>query len=199
MCDRDLVELLTTQELAAVRKLTSVDPAVYNISHPSFGIHPIPADLVTIADQTYVLHGREGRLQPKYLPPEVYAAFTVMNDALGGALGDDRRLNVFSGYRSPTYQRVVFMCELKRRGWNIAKTLAVCAPPECSEHCNPEQQGVDFAPRHGISRLEDFDQTREFAWLEREGSRYGFHLSYPAGNGNGVSFEPWHWHYKKPE
>jgi D-alanyl-D-alanine carboxypeptidase len=38
-----------------------------------------------------------------------------------------------------------------------------------------------------------FARTREFRWLKRHATQFGFHLSYPRGNQQGIAYEPWHW------
>ncbi|HET8992063.1 MAG TPA: D-alanyl-D-alanine carboxypeptidase family protein, partial [Candidatus Saccharimonadales bacterium] len=40
-----------------------------------------------------------------------------------------------------------------------------------------------------------FEETIEYAWLGQNASIYGFNLSYPRANTDGVDFEPWHWRY----
>ena len=42
---------------------------------------------------------------------------------------------------------------------------------------------------------ESFEQTRAFRWLQANAARYHFVLSFPPGNAQGVSYEPWHWRY----
>jgi LAS superfamily LD-carboxypeptidase LdcB len=40
-----------------------------------------------------------------------------------------------------------------------------------------------------------FESTSAYQWLARNAHNYGFELSFPQGNSQGVSFEPWHWRY----
>ena len=40
-----------------------------------------------------------------------------------------------------------------------------------------------------------FEDTSAFAWLQSHAPRYSFELSFPKGNSQGVSYEPWHWRY----
>ncbi|MEN9220651.1 MAG: D-alanyl-D-alanine carboxypeptidase family protein, partial [Thermostichales cyanobacterium GMQP_bins_62] len=40
-----------------------------------------------------------------------------------------------------------------------------------------------------------FTRTAAWAWLNQHGARFGFELSFPEGNSQGISFEPWHWRY----
>ena len=40
-----------------------------------------------------------------------------------------------------------------------------------------------------------FENTPAFAWLRGNGEKFGFELSFPKGNGQNVSYEPWHWRF----
>ncbi len=42
--------------------------------------------------------------------------------------------------------------------------------------------------------LTGFDKTEAFAWLEENAYKFGFTLSYPAGNAYYI-YEPWHWRF----
>ena len=35
----------------------------------------------------------------------------------------------------------------------------------------------------------------EHEWLAAHGTEYGFELSFPDGNTQGVAYEPWHWRF----
>lgn len=53
---------------------------------------------------------------------------------------------------------------------------------------------VDFsAPSVGGS-FDNFEKSREYAWLTENAYKYGFTLSYPKGNAY-YHFEPWHWRF----
>ena len=45
------------------------------------------------------------------------------------------------------------------------------------------------------STEEDFDQTPEFWWLVGRASKYGFEMSFPENNIQGLGYEPWHWKF----
>jgi LAS superfamily LD-carboxypeptidase LdcB len=53
---------------------------------------------------------------------------------------------------------------------------------------------VDFTSGKTAGALNGFDKTPEYAWLLENAHRYGFILSYPAGNAY-YKFEPWHWRF----
>ena len=42
---------------------------------------------------------------------------------------------------------------------------------------------------------EDFADTKEYEWLLEHAKNYGFEMSFPKNNKQGLGFEPWHWKY----
>jgi D-alanyl-D-alanine carboxypeptidase len=50
--------------------------------------------------------------------------------------------------------------------------------------------------RTGTNLNPSFDSTPAYAWLAQNANRYHFTLSFPAGNVQGVSYEPWHWRFE---
>jgi zinc D-Ala-D-Ala carboxypeptidase len=95
-----------------------------------------------------------------------------------------------SAFRSVARQTLIIRRKLAR-GQRIEDILRVSAVPGCSEHHTG--RALDFgAPDH--LRLEvTFARTREYRWLRRQAGRFGFHLSYPRHNRQGITYEPWHW------
>ena len=101
-----------------------------------------------------------------------------------------------NSYRSADWQKRLFD---RRLAWSradativdpMAATLRRVARPNGSEH----QTGLafDMAAKSGIG--DAFAKTAEYAWLDREGWKYGFVVRYPAGSEavTGIMFEPWH-------
>ena len=43
---------------------------------------------------------------------------------------------------------------------------------------------------------EDFRTTKAYRWMQKNAARYHFKLSFPEGNPQGVSFEPWLWRFE---
>jgi D-alanyl-D-alanine carboxypeptidase len=131
------------------------------------------------------VYGR--RLQ---LAPQAAIALKAMVSA---AARDGVSLQVVSGFRSFGTQRRLLRRKLDR-GRSLAEVLEVNALPGFSEHhsgCALDQTtpGVPAADAA-------FAGTRAYAWLGAHAARYGFALSYPAGNPHGIDFEPWHWRYR---
>ncbi len=68
------------------------------------------------------------------------------------------------------------------------------APPGFSEHATGTS--LDFGNRNGNCNLDPcFATTPVGRWLAANAGRFGFRLSFPANNPQGVSYEPWHFRY----
>lgn len=108
------------------------------------------------------------------------------------ALKDNIKLEIISGYRSSKYQIEIFKCRFKDKNnptiEELKKRLSVSAPSGFSEH----HTGLAI----DINSVEDdFAGTLEAIWLEKNAPKYGFELSFPKGNKQGLAYEPWHWKY----
>ncbi|OYV27593.1 MAG: hypothetical protein B7W98_01470 [Parcubacteria group bacterium 20-58-5] len=146
---------------------------------------------------------RPGRAAPanlptQYLPPAPYAAFKKLQQALRKETGTI--LFAGSGYRSPAYQLVVFLWNVRREHFNVAKVATKVALPGYSEHGNPKRQAIDFTLAKESSKKNKttmFSNSREYRWLIKNANRFHFYESYPRNNKSGVIYEPWHWHYRE--
>lgn len=123
--------------------------------------------------------------------PEAKAAFNQMNQAAKKA---GITLNLFSGYRSYTYQQSLFNKYVKQDGTAIAETYS--ARPGYSEH----QTGLTFDIGGKDSSKwvsAKFGDTSEGKWLAANASTYGFILRYPKEKQQitGYTYEPWHFRY----
>lgn len=102
-----------------------------------------------------------------------------------------------SGFRTVAYQADLFARQVKRQGSETA-AARISAPPGYSEHHTglAIDLGDGFAAGEGIPDItEQFGKTRAYEWLQRNAKTYGFELSYPPNNPQGVMYEPWHWRY----
>jgi LAS superfamily LD-carboxypeptidase LdcB len=103
------------------------------------------------------------------------------------------RLHVIWAFRDPALQREQF--EEAKRKHGPRNGIKWLAPPGFSEH----QTGWAL----DIGDLDDpeaddnplFERTNAFAWLKENASKFQFELSFPPGNWQGVSYEPWHWRF----
>ena len=112
------------------------------------------------------------------------------------AAADGLDLRLLSGYRSHNLQESIFFDVASERNQTAEERALVSAPPGYSEHSTGYalDLGDGEAPETNLSP--DFQQTPLFRWLEDHAARYHFILSFPEGNPQGVSYEPWHWRYE---
>ena len=132
----------------------------------------------------------DARVAPKY------------RDMYYAALKEGAELIPFSGYRQISTQKRNFddaIADYRAQGKSDEEAVQLASqsimPPGCSEH----EAGLAMdITRKGVweTRL-DFEDSKEFAWLQAHAAEYGFILRYPRGKEavTGVGYEPWHWRY----
>lgn len=125
--------------------------------------------------------------KPVRLTPRTAAAWQRM---VAAATEDGVKLLPISGYRSVSRQARLIRRKLAA-GQGISSILRLIAAPGCSEHHTG--RAIDVGSPEDCALDEDFARTAEFEWLKRNAARFGFHLSYPRGNRQGIAYEPWHW------
>ena len=101
-------------------------------------------------------------------------------------------LEAISGYRSHDYQLGIFERKLAR-GLDLQQILTVNAAPGYSEH--HDGNALDIGTPGEPPAEESFEDTPAFEWLQANAARFGFRMSYPRDNPNGIVYEPWHWYY----
>lgn len=79
---------------------------------------------------------------------------------------------------------------------SFAERAEASAPPGFSEHATG--YAIDFGDRtRPECDLEAcFAETPVGQWLAANAPRFGFALSFPANNSQGVMYEPWHWRFE---
>lgn len=99
-----------------------------------------------------------------------------------------------SGFRTIAYQETLFQAQIQRRG-SPEEAAKLSAPAGYSEHHTG--YAIDLAdgnfPKQDITY--EFANTNAFRWLNKHAKEYGFELSFPENNRQGVSYEPWHWRF----
>ena len=120
-------------------------------------------------------------------------AFTAMQRA---AAADGVNLVVLSAFRPIALQKQLFFDVKAERNQSSLDRAHVSAPPGFSEHSTGYAVDLGDAgtPSANLSRA--FDATPAYRWLSTHAARFHFHLSFPKGNRQGVSYEPWHWRYE---
>jgi zinc D-Ala-D-Ala carboxypeptidase len=99
-----------------------------------------------------------------------------------------------SGFRSIERQKIIFDDQIARLG-SVEAASKVSAPPGYSEHHS--SYAVDLGdgrfPKQDITNA--FVDTDAYLWLNQHAKEYGFEMSFPLNNSQGVMFEPWHWRF----
>jgi D-alanyl-D-alanine carboxypeptidase len=105
-------------------------------------------------------------------------------------------LELISAFRDRELQRELFFDVKSERLQSAPDRAQVSAPPGFSEHSTGYAVDLGDARRPTTHLSTSFETTPAFRWLEAHAARHHFHLSFPRGNAQGVSYEPWHWRYE---
>ncbi len=127
-----------------------------------------------------------GRMQQ--LTPASADAWRAMSQA---AAADKVTLLAVSGFRSIDYQAMLIRRKLNN-GERIDDILKINVAPGFSQHHTGN--AMDIATPGYKPLLEEFDESPAFQWLQAHAADFGFSMSYPRGNPEGVIYEPWHWY-----
>ena len=100
-----------------------------------------------------------------------------------------------SCFRSVERQAALFCNSARIEQRGIAGQARWVAPPGYSEHATG--LAIDFGNRSGACNLEPcFVDDPVGRWLKANAGRFGFKMSFPEGNPQGVGFEPWHFSHE---
>jgi len=127
-----------------------------------------------------------GRMQQ--LTPSTAQAWSDMR---ARAQKDAVQLLLVSGFRSLDYQAGLIRKKLEA-GHLIEAIMRVNVAPGYSQHHTGN--AIDIATPGCKPLLEEFEESIAFAWLQENAGRFGFTLSYPRNNAEGLAYEPWHWY-----
>ncbi len=124
-----------------------------------------------------------------------YKAADAYQSMAAAAQADGIVLVPLSGFRGIQVQQDLFFNVSRERNQRPQERANVSAPPGHSEHHTGYAIDIGDGTVPAVNLSEDFENTPAFRWLEQNAARYSFELSFPKGNEQGVSYEPWHWRY----
>lgn len=127
----------------------------------------------------------------EFLNREVAEAFKQMQLA---AQKEKIEIVPISGFRSIADQKKLFQRQIQRRGSEEAASR-LSAPPGFSEHHTGYALDISDSKHHETDLKVAFDSTKAYRWLKDHAAQYGFELSFPENNPQGVAYEPWHWRF----
>lgn len=127
----------------------------------------------------------------KYLAlPESVEALRRM---ISEAAKDGVKIVVISSHRTLEFQKAYFEDAEKRHG--KGKGAQWVAPAGYSEHHTGYVFDLADKGRPETDDEPSFESTPASDWLKANAGSFGFELSFPKGNCQGVGFEPWHWRF----
>ena len=100
-----------------------------------------------------------------------------------------------SGFRSEKDQKSLFFRTAAQRNQTPSQRAAVSAPPGYSEHHTGYAIDIGDGAVPATNLSTKFENTKAYKWLEANAAKYGFELSFPENNSQGVNYEPWHWRF----
>ncbi|PSB06351.1 hypothetical protein C7B76_29770 [filamentous cyanobacterium CCP2] len=124
----------------------------------------------------------------EFLHPEAATALQSMIDA---ARTDGVWILLVSGFRDLATQHRLFEERAAAYG-SVEQAAKSVAPPGYSEHHTG--YAIDVTDGSGIG-FYAFEQTAAFRWMQTHAHEFGFELSFPQNNEQGIDYEPWHWRF----
>jgi len=122
-----------------------------------------------------------------YLNNECKIAFIEMAKK---AEAEGYNIRAISTYRTLEYQENLYNNYVKRDGVDKADTYS--ARPGYSEH----HTGLAIDVDNTVLSYNNFENTKEFNWMQENAYKYGFILRYPKDSTiTGYIYEPWHYRY----
>lgn len=140
----------------------------------------VPGNLEEI-DNNYSIAG-------KYLVSSARISFEYLARQ---AKKDNCNIRGVSAYRSYQYQNNLYNNYIKQDGVKNADKYS--ARPGFSEH----QTGLAIDIDNIETNYNNFENTKEYTWMQNNAYKYGFILRYPKGKEDitGYMYEPWHYRY----
>ncbi len=138
-------------------------------------------------EQDLVAIGDGFRLRP--------AAATKFKAMIEAARSSGVNITTISAFRSVEDQKRLFFGVGAERGQQPIKRAEVSAPPKYSEHHTGYAVDLGDASVPATNLNQNFETTPAYKWLKANAARYSFEISFPKGNIQKVSYEPWHWRF----
>ena len=135
--------------------------------------------------------GGSCRIHPAMLPDLTrLLAAADADPAIAGTL------RAVSCHRSVALQQLTFCGGIGPDGsGSFAERAWASAPPGFSEHSTGYVVDFGSATAPACNAEGCFGATPAGRWLRANAARFGFEMSFPAGNKQQVKWEPWHWRW----
>lgn len=156
-------------------------------------------------NEIYILVNKYNYLKEDYIPDNLedisleYARSGMQlvkeaKDAFESLAKDAKKENLsiiaMSSYRSYKYQDALYKRYEKEDGKKAADTYS--GRPGHSEH----QTGLAVDVYNGVEDYTNFENTKEFTWMQENAHKYGFILRFPKDKTDQTGYEYESWHYR---
>jgi D-alanyl-D-alanine carboxypeptidase len=178
------------------------DPVVFSSPVPSVSITPTETNVTQAQHFLYQQADSKQMVMISSYATGEYQRFEFMHPVAAKALmkmiyaARDETVWIVpvSAFRTTKAQETLFKAQIERRG-SIEAAKKLSAPPGYSEHHTglAIDLGDGNFPKQDIK--EEFEKTQAYQWMTHHAQEFGFELSFPRNNKQGVSYEPWHWRY----
>lgn len=101
---------------------------------------------------------------------------------------------VISGFRTIQQQQILWKTQVNKLG-SEQQAAKFNAPPGYSEHHTGYAVDLGDGQFPSLDLTPEFENTTAFQWLKIHAQEYGFEMSFPPNNSQGISYEPWHWRF----
>lgn len=120
-------------------------------------------------------------------------ALAALTQLCHAAQSEGISIIVLSAFRTFETQSALFQKAEQKHG--KGQGIRWLAPPGFSEHHTGYV--FDLADKNKTETDDEpsFEQTPAFRWLCEHAKDFGFELSFPKNNWQGVGYEPWHWRF----
>lgn len=189
---KQLRALLNDEENRLIDWLLGLRPADVGVNTPFCGIdEPLADTPFHILRSAKTVHKDDGSIKTyedtNYVPEHVWQQWRAMNQAM---IADGfEELEIMSAYRSPAYQAALICYRLSHYPGSPLSVFTFMSLPGYSQHGLIQNCAIDLLID------ENFTTSGEYDWMLSHAADYGFKLSYPENNPDGIIFEPWHWQY----
>ncbi|MBD2081129.1 M15 family metallopeptidase [Leptolyngbya sp. FACHB-17] len=122
-------------------------------------------------------------------------AARAFREMVAAASAEEVILNPISAFRSISEQQQIYFEIKAERSQTLQERALVSAPPGYSEHHTGYAIDIGDGNVPATNLSPDFEKTPAFQWLSKNATRFNFELSFPKGNKQGVTYEPWHWRF----
>lgn len=173
-----------TNTVEVLSKLSKTDPELLKKYSKVYFLneHYVPITLTSIISPYVSSKSKNYQIHDSVLP--------YLEKMIDAGNNDGVSILVLSAFRSFQTQSILKSSYKVTYGAGTANSFS--ADQGYSEH----QLGtaVDFTTKKTDGMLDGFSRTPEYKWLVENAYKYGFVISYPAGNAY-YKFEPWHWRF----